>query len=376
MQEGSVMVCLQACGSYDQGEICRGVDRLLERLGGMEAFVQPGDRVLIKPNLLAAKHVSTATTTHPALVAEVAKRVARCGGTVLIADSPGGPYQKTLLKNLYRVCGIEQAARDAGAELNFDTSVCELPFPQGETAKSFSVIQPFVRCDKVVNLAKIKSHSMTYYTGAVKNLFGLVGGLTKAEYHLRYQGKETFCSMLVDLCECACPVLTILDGVMAMEGDGPSNGTPRKLGVLVGSSSPYLCDLAAVTIIGAKVGEVLPLALAIRRGLCPETLEGLLLGDPIERFMVSDFQFPETKSMTFDDHLPSWLMKLADKILLPYPKYDHAKCIGCMHCQTVCPAGALTKKNGFPALNKRNCIRCYCCQELCPKNAVVLKKRI
>lgn len=370
------MVCLQACGSYEQAEVSQGVDQLLERLGGLEAFIQPGDRVLIKPNLLAAKAVSTATTTHPSLVAEIAKRVVQCGASAVIADSPGGPYQKTLLKNLYHVCGMDRAAAESGAELNFDTSVEEVPFPQGETAKSFSLIKPFVQCNKLINLAKIKSHSMTYYTGGIKNLFGLVGGLTKAEYHLRYQGKETFCNMLVDLCQLASPTLTILDGVVVMEGDGPSNGTPRAMGVLVGSQSPYLCDLAAVSLIGAQVGDVLPLALAIRRGLCPDRLDGLLTGDSPEQFRISDFKFPQAKSVTFDDHLPGWLMKLADRVLLPFPHYDHEKCVGCMHCQTVCPAGALTKKKGFPALNKRKCIRCYCCQELCPKNAVVLKKRI
>lgn len=370
------MVCLKACGSYEKEEVSRAVEELLQTLGGMERLIKPGDRVLIKPNLLAAKAVSTATTTHPQIVAEIASRVVQAGGTPVIADSPGGPFQKTLLKNLYHVCGMDRAAAESGAELNFDTSVTQVSYPEGETAKSFAVIRPFLTCNKIINLAKVKSHGMTYYTGGVKNLFGLIGGLTKAEYHLRYQEKEDFCNMLVDLCQFAAPVLTILDGVVGMEGDGPSNGTPRAIGVLIGSESPYLCDLAAMKLIGAELGEVLPLALAAKRGLCPKDVDSYLCGDPPERFIISDFRFPETKSLTFDDHLPGWLMKLANRILLPYPVYDHTKCVGCMHCQTVCPAGALTKKEGFPSLNKRKCIRCYCCQELCPKNAVVLKKRI
>lgn len=370
------MVCLKACNSYNQEEISFAVDEILTALGGMEAFVSPGDRVLIKPNLLAAKSVSTATTTHPALVKEIAKRVKAAGGIAVIADSPGGPYQSALLKNLYRVCGIDKAAEESGATLNFDTSVIDMENPKGETCKSFAVIKPFADCDKVINLAKLKSHGMTYYTGGVKNLFGLIGGLTKAEYHLRYKEKEIFCNMLVDLCDFASPVLTIIDGVVGMEGDGPSNGIPRAIGVMIGSKSPYLCDLAAMKIIGAKPDEVAPLKLAIKRGLCPERVEEHLCGDEIEQFMISDFRFPDTKSVTFDDHLPKFISKLANKVLLPYPKYDRTKCIGCMHCKTVCPADALTKKNGVPSLNKRKCIRCYCCQELCPKDAVILKKRI
>lgn len=370
------MVCLKSCSSYQPEEVASAIGAILDELGGISSFVSPGDKVLIKPNLLAAKAISTATTTHPSVVAEVAKQVIKVGGKPVIADSPGGPFQAALLKNLYHVCGMDKAAEESGAELNFDTEVVDLPYPQGQTGKSFAVIKSFAECDKVISLAKLKSHSMTCYTGGVKNLFGLIGGLTKAEYHFRYKEKEVFCNMLVDLCEFAAPVLTIIDGVVGMEGDGPSNGTPRAIGVLIGSRSPYLCDLTAMKIIGAKTGDVPPIALAVKRGLCPESVDGHLCGDNVEQFMLTDFQFPKTKSILFDDHIPAWMTKIANKILLPYPKYDHTKCIGCMHCKTVCPVDALTKKGGYPSLNKRKCIRCYCCQELCPKNAVILKKRM
>lgn len=365
------MVSLQRCSSYE--EIPKALDRLLETLGGMERFIQPGDRVLIKPNLLMSKRPDAAVTTHPSLIEEIARRVKEAGGHAIIAESPGGPYQKNLLQATYRICGIEEAAARSGAELNLLTDVQEVSFTEGRVAKRFSVIAPFFSCNKLINIGKIKSHGMTYYTGAVKNLFGLIGGLSKAEYHFRYRDKERFCEALVDLCEFAKPTLSILDGVMAMEGDGPSNGTPRHLGVLVASESPYQCDLAALRIIGAKVEDVRVMRHAIRRGLCSAELE--LAGDPIEEFCVTDFQFPATKSITFEDYIPKFIRRLADRILLPYPKFSKERCVTCMRCAEVCPAKAITLQKGLPHVKHKACIKCYCCQELCPQDAVLLRKK-
>lgn len=405
-------VYITPCDSYDTAEVADAVDGIFQALGGIGRFVRPGERILLKPNLLMPKQPSAATTTHPAIVAAVARAVIAAGGTAVIADSPGGPYNRAVLRALYKVCGMERAAQESGAELNYNTSVREAAYPGGVTAKSFSVIEPFFACDKVINLAKIKTHGMTYYTGGVKNLFGLIGGLSKAEYHMRYKNKEDFCSALVDLCEFAKPALTILDGVVGMEGNGPSNGSPRALGVLVAGENPHLCDLAATAIIGAKPDDVWTLRHAITRGLCPQTLEGCAAGEPVERFAVDDFRFPDTKSVTFDDSLPKFIRRLANRLLLPFPQFDAQRCVRCMRCASVCPAGAISatwetdgaeelprtqeqegaqnqntqeamplrvgekdKRKGLPRLDKRNCIQCYCCQELCPHDAILLQKR-
>ncbi len=370
-------VYITSCGSYEQAEVDGAVNAVFQGLGGVERFVRPGERVLLKPNLLMPKQPAAATTTHPEIVAAVARAVRKAGGTAVIADSPGGPYNRAVLRALYKVCGMDKAAQDSGAELNYDAAVREAAYPEGVTAKSFSVIEPFFTCDKVINLAKIKTHGMTYYTGGVKNLFGLIGGLSKAEYHMRYKNKEDFCSALVDLCTFAKPAFTILDGVVGMEGNGPSNGTPRALGVLVAGENPHLCDLAAVAVIGAKPDDVWTLRHAIARGLCPPELEGCVRGEPVERFAVDDFRFPDTKSVTFDDSLPKSIRRLANRFLLPFPRFDGERCVRCMRCASVCPAGAILKagEQPLPRLNKQKCIQCYCCQELCPHDAIVLQKR-
>jgi len=356
-------ISIKECRDYQQAE--RAVNEIFVGLGGADRFIKRGERVLIKPNLLAPKNPRGATTTHPAVVKAVCDIVTREGGVVTIADSPGGPFTKPLLAYTYKACGLS----GIGYDLNYDTKVREVRY-NGEAAKSFSIINPFFECDKIINIAKLKTHSMSFFSGGVKNLYGLVGGMAKTEYHLRY--KDNFFSMLVDLCEFAAPALTIIDGVVGMEGNGPMNGSPREIGVIIGSDSAYLADYAAVKIIGADPNQVGTLKNAMGRGLCPENMDEFLADSDIEKFIISDFKYPDTNNM-FRVKIPKFAGKLFEKVMLPYPKFDAQRCVLCMHCRDVCPAGAISKTDKL-VLNKKKCIKCYCCQELCPHNAVYFKK--
>src|SRR5271157_2623945 len=181
-------VSLARCGSYDFQEVKDSVRQSLEPLGGISAFVKPGERVLLKVNLLMKRKPEKATTTHPAVARALAELVREAGGTPVIGDSPGGYhlYTASTLRSVYETCGMMNAAQESGAELNWDTDIVEVPYPEGRRVKLIKTIKPVREVDKIINVPKLKTHGMTVYSGAVKNLFGIVPGRYKGEYHLRF----------------------------------------------------------------------------------------------------------------------------------------------------------------------------------------------
>ena len=186
--------------SYDPAEVERAVARHFELLG-VGAF-SPDARVTVKPNLIMRCPPERTATTHPAVIEAVVRQLqARGARRITIADSPGGLYNETVLRSVYRGCKIEEIANELGVRLNYDTDFETVSFPEGKTVKSFPIIRPVLDADVVITVPKLKTHMMTFYSGAVKNMFGAVPGVYKAEYHFSLPNKEDFCSMLVDLCQ-------------------------------------------------------------------------------------------------------------------------------------------------------------------------------
>ena len=238
-------VYLAACPDYGQAEA--KLREAVAALGGMERFVRPGERILLKANLLRAAPPESAICTHPAVAAAAAKLVAEAGGTAVITDSPGGALHKeAVLRGLYEKTGMAQAAAASGAELCYDASTRTVSLPAGRVLKQAEVIAPVAEADGVFDLPKLKTHVLMSMTGAVKNLFGVLPGLSKVGYHATHPSQEQFADVLLDLAEYVRPRLSIMDGVLAMEGDGPgASGTPRHAGVLLVSDSPLALDAAA-----------------------------------------------------------------------------------------------------------------------------------
>lgn len=367
-------VSLVSCKSYEE---CKSsVRQAVELLGGMSRFVKKGDRVLIKPNLVSKKHPDEAATTHPAIVRAVTELVEEAGGTVLIAESPGGPYNGAILKNLYSGCEMDKAIENTNARLNFDTGYKNVSLPDGQVIKSTTVISPLFECDKVISVAKLKTHAMTAYTGAVKNLFGCIPGTHKAELHFRLDDRSAFCDMLVDLYEFINPTLSIMDGVWGMEGDGPTSGKNRFMGVVLASESGHELDLLAAHLIGYAPLEVQTLQNAIKRGLIPDSAKKLtVLGDSIESHMMTDVIKPESHfNLLKILSLPPSINKKITALLAAKPKADNTKCIGCGECMRLCPPKAIVMKNNRPLIDEKKCIKCFCCQELCPIKAMKIHR--
>ena len=367
-----------SCPDYGQAEAC--IRTLVEQMGGMGRFVRPGERILLKANLLRAAPPESAICTHPAVVEAVARLVKEAGGTPVICDSPGGALHKeAVLRSLYEKTGMAAAAAAAGAELAMDSSTRTVSLPEGKVLRQAEIITPVAEADGVIDLCKMKTHVLMSMTGAVKNLFGVIPGLSKVGYHATHPDHATFADVLLDLTGYVKPRLSLMDGILAMEGDGPgSSGTPRQVGLLLAAANPLALDTAAGAIMNLPRQDNPVLLAAERRGLTPCRMEDVeLIGGTMEELRMADYKFPaSTKSnlMDFLGPLARPAERLCKKALSQTPRIDGAKCVGCGICAKSCPgqAIAMTAPGKKARISQNACIHCYCCHELCPQKAVEL----
>ena len=367
-----------SCPDYEQAEAC--IRALVEQMGGMGRFVRPGERIVLKANLLRAAPPESAICTHPAVVEAVARLVKEAGGTPVICDSPGGALHKeAVLRSLYEKTGMAAAAAAAGAELSMDSSTRTVSLPEGKVLRQAEIITPVAEADGVIDLCKMKTHVLMSMTGAVKNLFGVIPGLSKVGYHATHPDHATFADVLLDLTGYVKPRLSLMDGILAMEGDGPgSSGTPRQAGLLLAAANPLALDTAAGAIMNLPRQDNPVLLAAERRGLTPCRMEDVeLIGGTVEELRMADYKFPaSTKSnlMDFLGPLARPAERLCKKALSQTPRIDGAKCVGCGICAKSCPgqAIAMTAPGKKARISQKACIHCYCCHELCPQRAVEL----
>ena len=238
-------IALARCDNYELSLVRAAILLLLEPIGGIGSFVKPGERILLKPNMLSVKSPDQAVTTHPAVVRVVAELVREAGGLVLIGDSPGmGSFQRVADKS-----GIARAAAESGAELvEFNETV---DLPGSGTFRRFSLARAFWEADKVINLPKLKTHEMMTMTCAVKNLFGAVVGAEKAGWHLKAgASREQFARLLLEIYLLKKPLLNIVDAVVSMEGNGPGSGDPLQVGALIAGVNPVAVDMVAGRLAG------------------------------------------------------------------------------------------------------------------------------
>jgi uncharacterized protein (DUF362 family)/Pyruvate/2-oxoacid:ferredoxin oxidoreductase delta subunit len=360
-------VVITDCDSYDEMEVSRALDRLLEPIGALD-WVEPGMKIAVKVNFVLPKPPEKAATTHPALVRELCRRLVARGAQVVVGDSPGGAFSKPVLENTYRVTGMT-AVLDTGAKLNDDFTEQEVRPEGAHVLKSFYGAGFLLNADAVIDFCKLKTHALMGYTGACKNMFGGIAGLHKSECHYRFPTHEQFASMLVDLCEYYKPRLSICDGVMAMEGNGPSFGDPRHLGVLLASFNPHALDLAAGCIIGLDAGGVPTLKEAVSRGLCPASAAELEITGDIDKFKVGDFKLQPLGDMRFWGIHNRFFSELAKPFVTTRPK-PGKNCVGCGKCAQVCPEKAITIVKKRPKIDRKKCISCFCCGEFCPQGAM------
>ena len=363
-------VTITPCQNYEPEQVRRALMEALLPLDGL-SFIKPGMRIGIKMNLITLKQYQSAATTHPVVLAELSRLIREQGATPVIGDSPGGPFTQAFLRSVYGPSGLA-IPEAAGAEINRDVSVSEAEFPEGKVLKKVTHTAWLDSCDAVINCAKLKTHGMLGITGAVKNQFGIIPGLMKPEYHSLYPEVQDFCDMLIDLNEYLKPRLAIIDGVIGMEGNGPTAGTPRQIGCLIASDSVYHADVAMAHIMGLSPAAMPLIHAAHLRGLAPERVEELeLVGNP-DDYRMTDFRNIEIHGVQFGGRRDSVLQQLVNQVLARHPQADAKKCVNCGICARTCPKEAITIRRK-PKFDLQACIRCFCCQEMCPKEAISVK---
>jgi len=364
-------VALARCGSYGEEEVSRAVGQAVSLLGGIGNFVAAGEKVVVKPNLLRASHPDDAIVTHPSIVAAVVLLIQRAGATAVIVDSPGGPSSRRLLKAAYEKAGLTRVAEETGATLSYDTTSTLVSFPEGRLIKAFDVLNVVRNADAVITLPKLKTHSLTYLTGATKIIYGVVPGLSKAAYHAKLADVERFSTMLLDLNSLIKPRLSVMDAVVGMEGNGPSAGSLRNIGAILAGTDHIAVDVVASSLVGFKPLDVTTIKAAVSYGLTLGRLEYVdVVGEPVDNMRVSDFLPPvKSKRAWF---IPHHAEKLVKWQMTPYPVATE-RCVACGVCVTNCPVKAITIKGGRARMNLFTCIRCYCCHETCPHKAIDLK---
>ena len=366
-------VVIRSCADYTPEAARTALISALAPLGGLD-WVTPGMKVAVKTNLITAIKPENAATTHPVLLGALADLLTEKGAEVIIGDSPGGVFSRPYVETVYGVCGLK-GLEGPGVSLNRDFRQKEITWEGAKVLKQFTCTAWLTEADAIINFSKLKVHAMMTMTAATKNLFGAIPGAVKAEYHYRFPEYRDFADMLVDLNEYFRPRLHLCDAVVAMEGNGPTQGTPKKLGALLASESPYCLDLAAAELLGLKKEDIPYLEAAHRRGFIPETAAGLTVDGDLEDFRPRDFRniasrSSLTKFIGGDGAFSRWLQSAAGAFLQSTPRLDKGKCVGCGICAGACPAKAIAIEEKKAVIRRKDCIRCFCCQELCPKGAM------
>ena len=364
-------VAIERCGEYDPGRILKTLENMISETGFPDV---KGKRVLLKPNILSGSAPEKAITTHPALVRAVIRLIkSRGAASILVGDSPGvGSADKA-----GRNCMIAGAVIEEGAEWTPFREEHLVQAPQGLKQKQFYLTTALKEADILISLPKMKTHEMMYFTGAVKNLFGLVPGLKKSRFHLNYPEKEDFAAMICDILDTVKPDYAIMDGITAMEGPGPGSGYPRDVGLLLASANSPALDMAAASIMGYKTDEIPIFREILGRGRwlsAPEQISYPLL-DP-EELLIPDFKKVKVLKDTgfFKKAVPPSIYKAVRNLYIPRPFFKAGPCILCRKCVEICPAEALTahsmKDPVKISIDYSKCIRCYCCHEVCPVDAI------
>ncbi|MGL4669983.1 MAG: DUF362 domain-containing protein [Methanobacteriaceae archaeon] len=384
-------VSIVKCNSYDLKVVKKQISAVLDNIGGLDSFISKDDNVLIKPNMLAASKPEEGVTTHPSIVEAVACEVLDIGAIPTIGDSPGGAFKN--INRFYKATGFYDVAKKLDIELaNFESEgsyIKEEPnssISNGMNKSSHSsfrypIAKRVLDSDFVINLPKAKTHGLTLYSGAIKNMYGSVPGLAKVDFHRISPLPSEFAERVVDIFELSKPNLNIYDAVIGMEGMGPSAGDLRKIGLLLASTDAVAADFWLCNYLGKKPDSVPSLRIAKERGLGEGNLDNINIitnNSDTPNSIIEDitrFKFPSNINQTME-YIPSSLAKGIMKLWWSRPAIYEDICKNCNICLESCPTDAINIGEKAPSFDYSKCINCLCCIEMCDKRAMYMEKSV
>jgi len=362
------IVSIVKCDDYEDAKVEIAVRQALFLVGGGQEVVKPGQKVLLKPNMLMASTPDNAATTHPSILKAMIKIVKERGAIPFVGDNPGNAYAN--VDRALETTGFKKVAQEQKALI---LSLAK-PVKRGDIYVASAIFD----MDIIIDLPKLKTHNLTLFTGCIKNMFGIIPGFHKGEMHCRYSYPSDFSSKLVEIFSIKKPSLCIMDAVYGMEGHGPSGGKPKKIGLILASFDCVALDAVSSRIIGYDPFFVDTTRIAHQRGLGEGNLSKIeIKGEKLQDILIPDFKLVDNvykilKNVPRFIHPP--FRYLASKLIWLHPEVIKDKCTGCKICVLNCPVKAISMKEKKARIDYRKCISCYCCHELCPEKAYQIKR--
>ena len=368
------IVSIVRADNYDHDEIHHAVVQGLELIGGLAKIVSPGSKVLVKINHISPPSpAEKGLVTHPAFVEVILDLLKEVGADITVGDdieySSGDGF---------RISGFRQMCEKTNVRLvnlredGFVETACN-----GHFLEKIHLATIALDADVIINLPKLKTHSLCVLTGGVKNMYGVIPIGLRTKLHREYMKSEDFSQTLTDIFSIVKPHLTIMDGIVAMEGEGPAGGSLREPRVILTSQDAVALDAVATRIIGLEPMDIHTTRYCHTRGLGVGGIKDIeVVGESIESVTVTDFRPPASASIALARRVPRFLSGFILDQLSVKPYVIEDNCTGCAECEKICPLGAVAVNDKLARINQDICIHCMCCHEVCRFNAITPKQSV
>ena len=353
---------------YDLDELIPAVKKSLELIGGLNSVLKPGNKVFVKFNHLSPPSPpERGIVTHPIFVEAVLTLLKEVGVEITVGDDiEEGNEDGFIISGFREMCDRQGVKLVNLRETGFVEKSCN-----GKILKNLYIAKDVIEADVIISIPKFKTHSLTTFTGGIKNLFGVIPVGLRRRFHGDYFKLEDFSQILVDIYAMVKPQVTIMDGVIAMEGEGPGSGKLRNLGLILASKDVVALDAVAGGIIGLKPDDVLTTRDAGERGLGISDLKKIkIVGEKFDTLVVDNFKLPTIVSHMAMKMAPHGVVKYILNQISPRPRVKKKNCTACIKCVEACPTGAATMLGETAVINDQLCIRCMCCHEVCRFSAI------